>query len=277
MTEQEDLFIKYLAESEPLLVWRYQKRTSEHERGYTEKNIIQAGKKAGFSKNNAIGLATRLLKIPEVQAKLKHYVLLYSKGKRMNGEGGVTFNPKTGLWCWRITVDGKRKPYYGRTREEAYAKMEIAKANIREQNSIPNNKIKDVGTNGGILLADDSSRSTNAAGNIHECSYKLAYDHYLQHKKRVPARFSIKAAGMIPILTEVTELIMRNGGQPTRIAGRAIADKVGFTKVHVEGEFRRITEAGCFVITKQSAGWAPKEYQINFNHFRRGFNREERT
>src|SRR5918997_5048154 len=54
-------------------------------------------------------------------------------GKRGNGEGGITRHKKSGLYMARYTVETptgkKRKTVYGKTREEAHAKLVEALSN----------------------------------------------------------------------------------------------------------------------------------------------------
>src|ERR1700737_1841783 len=46
--------------------------------------------------------------------------------RRGHGEGSL-FQRKDGRWVAEITLeDGKRKPFYGKTRKEAYEKLQVA-------------------------------------------------------------------------------------------------------------------------------------------------------
>ena len=42
--------------------------------------------------------------------------------RRANGEGSLRFDEKTKKWIATITVDKKRKAFYGKTRQEAINK-----------------------------------------------------------------------------------------------------------------------------------------------------------
>jgi integrase len=52
-------------------------------------------------------------------------------GKRSNHEGSAPVQLQDGRWQARMTVDGRRKAFYGRTREEAYDKLVAAQADQR--------------------------------------------------------------------------------------------------------------------------------------------------
>lgn len=46
-------------------------------------------------------------------------------GRRGNGEGSIS-QRSDGLWMSRISVEGKRKYFYGQTRVEVAKKMQVA-------------------------------------------------------------------------------------------------------------------------------------------------------
>src|SRR5262245_35892640 len=48
------------------------------------------------------------------------------KGRRGNNEGSISRRDYDGRWMARITVDGKRKYFYGDTRQEVAKKMQDA-------------------------------------------------------------------------------------------------------------------------------------------------------
>src|SRR5260221_9373422 len=52
-------------------------------------------------------------------------------GKRSNREGSAPVQLKDGRWQARMTVEGKRKAFYGSTREEAHDKLIAAQADLR--------------------------------------------------------------------------------------------------------------------------------------------------
>lgn len=61
--------------------------------------------------------------------------------KRGNGEGTV-FQRSDGRWVTKLTLhDGRRKEFYGRTREEAVAKLDAAKAALRAGQTLPSERV----------------------------------------------------------------------------------------------------------------------------------------
>ena len=61
--------------------------------------------------------------------------------KRGNGEGSV-LKRKDGRWVAKLTLpDGRRKEFYGRTRETAVDKMDAAKSALRAGQTIPSERV----------------------------------------------------------------------------------------------------------------------------------------
>lgn len=61
--------------------------------------------------------------------------------KRGNGEGTV-FQRKDGRWVTKLTLpDGRRKEFYGSTREQAVSKMDAAKAALRAGQTLPSERV----------------------------------------------------------------------------------------------------------------------------------------
>ena len=128
--------------------------------------------------------------------------------KRGNGEGTV-FQRSDGRWVTKLTLhDGRRKEFYGRTREEAVAKLDAAKAALRAGQTLPSERIT-VGSYAATWLSMKRSTVRYKTYSNWECLLRL---HVVPHIGR------LQVGHLTPIhLQQLYSTLVRQGLNSTTV------------------------------------------------------------